>query len=381
MRVKEMILLFALFFSSCEENNKYGNENETVILIRLKDEKTFNMDTFADEHISEIRYVPLETNDESLIAEIEKVYLYKELIIIFDQRANRILLFDMDGKYIRKIGRKGGGPNEYFSLNDIFFEESSGLIYAHERSKNVIFVYDLEGQIIETIQPSFHFNSFCKSKDGFWIYSCFQDNNPNGYNLMLVDNSMQKMIGGYFPQHPNFINKTWATRFRLDSEGVNYFAYPTSNCVYKLADSVPEIVYRVDFVNRNAPFEMIAEIESSEEYEKLIENEYLLMGNYNIWNETLIFNFSESAYNKPHTLYTCFYHKNSTLHIAGGFDHAIKVPSSTIISVSGQALILYIWPYHLWIEEQREYMEKQIGEKLDEEANPILIICYPKVET
>jgi hypothetical protein len=260
----------------------------------------------------------------------------------------------------------------------LFFEESSGFIYAQERLKNIMFVYNLESGIIKKIKSKFRYNSFCQTKYGFWLYTCFRDNNPDGYNLMLVDDSMQKMIGGYFPQNPNFINVEWMTRFRLDSEGIAYFTYPTSNCIYKLINSVPEVCYKIDFGNKTAPYEQIAKIETKDEYNKLLEGNFYMLGDYNIWHNFLIFTFSESALYKPHLTYTEFYNtkEDSTINICKGIMRSKEIPSFTIKGVSGQALILNVFSYELE-KEYLEYIEQQINKKLDDDSNPVLIICYP----
>jgi len=62
--------------------------------------------------VAEIKYIPLETSDLSLIAEIKKI-IYEDEKIIIDDNDNNCYLFDDNGNIICKIGSMGRGPNEY----------------------------------------------------------------------------------------------------------------------------------------------------------------------------------------------------------------------------------------------------------------------------
>ena len=384
-KYKKMIFIILIIstFMHCnnqKNQNKINTSEEIVIQVNTSKSETFDIIEFHKDFNCSIHYIPLETTNESLIGKIKKVYLLRDIIIVFDKKTDRILLFHQDGRFIRQIGQRGQGPDEYYTLNDIFFEESTELIYAHERLKNIIFVFNIEGTIVDRIKPDFMFNSFCKTKDGFWLYTCFKHNNPNGYNLMLVDYSMKKMIGGYFPQHPNFVNvASDVVRFRFDSEGRAYFTYPTSSCVYLLDNAIPKIFCRIDFGNKNAPYNEIAKISSIEEYDIIMENDYFIIGDYHIWNNNLIFSFKESSFNKPHAVFFGYYNnKKSKCNIYRNSKISKELPTTSVLNNSRYYLIYSIFPFELDVDEL-SYMEKQIGKKLDEEDNPILIICSPKI--
>lgn len=374
MNTKLLVLFSTIFLISCMKSNKIKDENEIYIPIDVSKASILDQ----NEYLGETKYVSLETTQESLIKNIDKVFLFEDNIIVFDKKLPKILLFGNDGKFKRQIGTRGDGPDEYAMINDVFFEESTGLIYIHERLKNIIFVYNLEGDIVDKTMPKFHFNSFCKTKDGFWLYTCFRNNNPNGYNLMLVDHSMQKMIGGYFPQNPNFINAEMIGRFQLDDKGIAYFTYPTSSCVYKLSESTPEVLCRIDFGNKTAPYEEIAMIETREEYDKLLEKNFYQLGEYYLWNDILIFSFSESSLFNSHTTFSGYYNfKDLELNIYKGTYSSNKWPQSSITCTSGSSLIFNIFPFEL-DENSLELIQEQINEKLDDDSNPVLIICNAK---
>ena len=57
-------------------------------------------------------YIVLETTDECLIGSNYTIYSDDQYLLAIDRR--QILLFDRDsGRFIRKIGNSGNGPDEY----------------------------------------------------------------------------------------------------------------------------------------------------------------------------------------------------------------------------------------------------------------------------
>ena len=63
-------------------------------------------------------YIPLETNDNSLLQFISKIQLYKGNFYLLDYIRKRIQVFDTAGNYVRTYNHLGGGPGEYVYLSD-----------------------------------------------------------------------------------------------------------------------------------------------------------------------------------------------------------------------------------------------------------------------
>lgn len=65
-----------------------------------------------------VTFVPLETNERSLISSITKILYKNETYYIFDKVQAMIFLFDDNGSYITKIHNIGSGPGEYADISD-----------------------------------------------------------------------------------------------------------------------------------------------------------------------------------------------------------------------------------------------------------------------
>ena len=94
-----------------------------------------------------IRYVPLETNDSSLIGNNYNIHLLKNHILV--ETDNRALLFDRrTGKYLRQIGHRGDDPKGYLD----------NVCHVHRHSEDLYFPrhdklvgYNLQGEYLGTV--------------------------------------------------------------------------------------------------------------------------------------------------------------------------------------------------------------------------------------
>ena len=73
-------------------------------------------------------YVMLETNENALLGNVEKMKVDSSVIAVQDK--GRILLFQHDGKFITKIDKLGRGAGEYLSVED-FVLKIHWCIYCH----------------------------------------------------------------------------------------------------------------------------------------------------------------------------------------------------------------------------------------------------------
>ena len=98
-----------------------------------------------------IRYVPLETTDSSLIGNSHNIKLLKDKILVATEGS--CLAFDKQtGKYLGTIGHKGGDPEGYSEVV-YYIHPQTGILYFH-RHPNKLVKYNQDGEFLgETIQP------------------------------------------------------------------------------------------------------------------------------------------------------------------------------------------------------------------------------------
>ena len=94
--------------------------------------------------IMDVKYIPLETNDEFITqGAVEAVG--EKYIIVKNYSDGNIFVYDRSGKAIRKINRKGQGGEEYISCSGITLDEENNEIFVDDHMSKKVLVYDLEG--------------------------------------------------------------------------------------------------------------------------------------------------------------------------------------------------------------------------------------------
>lgn len=140
-------LLFILFFS-CGNESEDQQDSFTIISV----DPSANDELSIDDIASEVEAVKLEETDASLIAHITKVERTSDFIFVFDSRGQKVLQFNNEGKFLKTIGKKGGGPEEVEMPTTFVLDKDKSHVYIGGMRKVV--VYDFEGNFVR------YFNGF-----------------------------------------------------------------------------------------------------------------------------------------------------------------------------------------------------------------------------
>ena len=107
------ILLLCGLLVGCQTSQKKEAEAtpcQTIDLTTVFEQEPTEIS--LDEWAKEVRFVPLETSDSVLLTPyIWQLAYYQEQFVVYND--NKIYLFDNAGKFIRMIGSRGEGPEEY----------------------------------------------------------------------------------------------------------------------------------------------------------------------------------------------------------------------------------------------------------------------------
>ena len=140
--IKGFLFLFVVMIVSCDYQKGTIPKNVIQVERTVGNYSVLNLSEFA----TEIRYIPLETNDSALVSTVNQVIYEDEKLLIKD-RLNNCWLFDSTGKFCRKIGQKGQGPDDYIAIRDIYLWENE--IFLTDRQK--LFIYDTNGNLVEIL--------------------------------------------------------------------------------------------------------------------------------------------------------------------------------------------------------------------------------------
>lgn len=132
---KLLFLLLSTLLFSCQPSSR---QDHTSIM-------SFQLDTVQASDVNpvcEVKYIPLELTDNSLIGSIDKILYRNKHFYIFDKSANMgILIFSENGKFIKALYRVGEGPGEYIAPID-FDVDDAGNLYIADNARQKIIKYN-----------------------------------------------------------------------------------------------------------------------------------------------------------------------------------------------------------------------------------------------
>lgn len=213
------------------------------------------------------KVVLLETKPECVVQNIRSLEIYKEDIYILDDRANKLYVFDGNGKFKRIISSPGRGHGEYMKLADFSIDRTKDIIYLLDEATDEILKFSLD---------DYKFLSSIKAvQDGYLTY-CMQEIDgkiylnrssvleKEKYELREIDERNGKQVGKFlksddynhgwnFPlslEHSNFYSK--------NSQSPKYIGLFSNLIMNVTADGV-SAAYIVDsrkFVNKEEVLKM-----------------------------------------------------------------------------------------------------------------------------
>lgn len=144
MKIKNGLILTTciLGFLGCGKEN---NISENTLFINPNTAlPSINLSTLT----KTISYIRLETIEESIIGKAHEIVIKEKFLYVRDVDQQAILIFDLKGKFISKLQKKGDGPDQYMRMERFMVDEQ----------ENYIDVFDFRGnnsRIIKYALPDF----------------------------------------------------------------------------------------------------------------------------------------------------------------------------------------------------------------------------------
>jgi len=152
--------LTLLFTNSCQKRSQVDSG---IITLDIRNalqhsEKVISL----QEDIKNVEYIPLETNDSCLISNILDMQISKDYIFIYNGKTSDILQFNKKGKFIRKIGHEGNGPEEYNMITELSIDDI----------QKKLFIFQYSGPILAySFNGNFLYSDTTKNAGGMYIFA------------------------------------------------------------------------------------------------------------------------------------------------------------------------------------------------------------------
>lgn len=169
------------------------------------------------------KVVLLETKPECVVQNIRSLEIYKEDIYILDDRANKLYVFDGNGKFKRTISSPGRGHGEYMKLADFSIDRTKEIIYLLDEATDEILKFSLN---------DYKFLSSIKAvQNGYLTYSMQEIGGKiylnrssvlekEKYELREIDERNGKQVGKFLKSDD--YNNGW--NFPLSLEHSNFYS-------------------------------------------------------------------------------------------------------------------------------------------------------------
>jgi len=286
-----LILIILTLFESCSYKKEpaikslMNNNNSIILSLNTLDVSPVDIDSLFEM----VFYIKPEVTEESLISNYSKVIIKNEKIFIMDNsKSNQaIFIFDMDGKFLYSINKRGNGPGEYLSISDFYVDEKNNIIGVLSYSQ--LLKYDLQGKFIEKIDLRKHYISEIVTADNLiYAYTFSQCFTNNCYSLKIFDQQGQLLYED-IPMQKDLISSP-LTGFKPNNLYVDFADNVYLNTIYN--DTVFEVnvnrirpVYIADFGQHKLPDKIFSELieqGNNVDIASVFQLDYILFGLKNI---------------------------------------------------------------------------------------------------
>ncbi len=143
--------------------------------------------------IEDVSYIPIETHSDGLFnsERITKLMIADEKILILERvGTGALLMFDMNGRFERRIGKRGQGPGEYTMI--MAFTADDNYLYILDAPRKSVLIYDYSGNYIRELKTEKHPYDIAVLDNGDFLlaYHIQPKRMESAYRIEILDKDM-----------------------------------------------------------------------------------------------------------------------------------------------------------------------------------------------
>lgn len=239
---KIISLLAIITILSCK--NKDSNKNivseELHSKVKAVDINFENEDSIYEEEftniIKDFEFLPLIGHPkEDYFASIDKVIEHENLYYVLDKKKSNILVFNKSGEFVFKVGKRGGGPEEYGSIVDFDIDKKRKELLILDEGI-VLMVYNTQGAFIRQNELFGFYPRTISLIDSGVLASGVGYIEPGAHSLMITGSENGEVLGQLAKYPDNFKDEQgYAFTGGINrSESGTYYTFRSSSLIYKV---------------------------------------------------------------------------------------------------------------------------------------------------
>ena len=155
MKYHPLALLFILILS-CSSEKDSSTSHQSAILPQVIDVANAEVfDGYFTDLIEDVYFLKLDTQDDALFQSVTNLFITDELVIVFDEQGQSVIIFDDEGAFQTKIYSPGDGPGQYQYLWKVAYDDVKGEVILSAAGK--ILWFNTQGQFIKEKRVEFSF--------------------------------------------------------------------------------------------------------------------------------------------------------------------------------------------------------------------------------
>lgn len=367
-----VIAIIALF--SCGTGEEQSTSEYLTLSVQPND--VVKLSDFAEK----IEFVKL--SNDSILKGIEQLVVDKNgnLLIRDAKRCFSLQLYAPDGKLLCQVGKRGQGPGEYFSVDDVDIDNNKIFV-----KDNGVMAYDMDGNFLPDMPEMttvFHTNFAIK---GDTLIKCYGgsyisfDINGQSYRETIRKIKIEGVFSSVAPKHA----KSHLAK-NMDDGTVYWERYYNDTIFEVVGGDIKPFLY-VDFGDMKLPKDF--PINELTFYDGEARKYCSDISNFKISDDILSFIFNHEGF-----AYTCIYNRDTKKqyvykNLVNDINH-IPIFFPLVQAVQGKKIYFYIAPDMIAqlfdeakkdpkLEDLLKQMTEAIG-KVDEMDNPYIAVVTCK---
>lgn len=185
-----LVTLISLYSCASKKDNQKHDPRIIDVAGSIGGGRVVNLSEIA----SEINFIPLETNDKSLLGTPYRGLFYENGLVNFlEVKSHSFMLkiFDKNGEFVRQFNRCGRGPQEYERISRLQIESSTGNLIL--KSFDKIIEYTSDGKFVRCVNfknnmqlSGYTFGAFYKLAENNYFLSVIMDK-AKDYSGVAID--------------------------------------------------------------------------------------------------------------------------------------------------------------------------------------------------
>lgn len=367
------LLTLLLIFSSCINKNE-----ETIKVYSF----TKNISSRIDTKTMDCIYMPLETVEDHLFADICFLKIDHDTLFLITKEQNEVLMFSFkDGRYLGQIGEIGNGPGEYSYPGSLHIDREKDEICIADKGQGEMIYYRLsDGAYIKSKRGFPFYDCYWLSNHEIaWIFPAYRDNKRKMYNIKITDEELEeKRYLNETNFQPAYLINIGGFLYEYNQAG--FLNLPFDPVVYRITSTATIPVYQVDFGNYTfANRDWLLANASENYYANLSQSDYISACKLYETDQYISANFLYQG-----TLFMGFYNKgNGQALLMKGMDFSDVsglIGMTPIIGTYQDYFVTLLYPSLLKKAKKLRDDLKEIADKISEEDNPVLCLFKFKIQ-